>query len=97
VEERLASRPQLGGLLPDQVEDDGEIVDAERPERVLVLADLAEVLAIAVDVEDLTELSGVDQALQLLDGGVVQQEVTGEENEITFLGQCDELVRLGAA
>ena len=39
--------------------------DAEAPERVLVLADLAQVLPVAVHVEDLAELAGVDQLLQL--------------------------------
>ena len=45
------------------------IVDAERPERVLVLADLPEVLPVAVDVEDVAELAGLDQLLELRTAG----------------------------
>ena len=57
------------GLLVEQVEDHRQVVDAERPERVLVRADNPEVLAVPVDAQDLAELAARDQLLQLLDGG----------------------------
>src|SRR5262245_25055343 len=43
-EEVSAERDRLVGLLVQQVQDHGQVVDAERPERVLVLADDSEVL-----------------------------------------------------
>ena len=90
-------RPRLGRLLVDQVEDHREVVDAERPERVLVLADLAEVLAVAVDAEHVAELARVDELLQLADARVVEQQVAGHQHEVALLGERDELVHLGAA
>ena len=74
-------RDRLRRLLVEQVEDDGEVVHAERPERVLVLADLAEVLAVAVDAEHLAELARVDQLLELLHARVVEQEMARHEHE----------------
>ena len=91
---RLAAGPDLGRLLTDQVEDHGQVVDAERPERVLVLADLSEVLTVPVQVEDVAQLAALDQLLQLHDRGVVEQEVSREEDEAALLGERDELVRL---
>ena len=41
----------------------------------------AEVLAVAVDAEDVSELAGVDELLQLHDGRVVEQEVARHERE----------------
>ena len=41
-------------------------MDAERPERVLVRPDDAEVLAVAVDVEHVAQLARVDELLELL-------------------------------
>ena len=60
-------------LLADQVEDHGKVVHAERPQRVLVLADHTEVLPVAVDAQHVAELAGVDQRLQLVHAGVVEQ------------------------
>src|SRR6185312_1518902 len=42
-------RDRLARLLAEEPEDHGEVVDAERPERVLVRADHAEVLTVPVD------------------------------------------------
>jgi len=44
-------------------------VHAERPERVLVLPDDAEVLAVAVDAEDLAEVAVVDHRFTFLHAG----------------------------
>jgi hypothetical protein len=59
----------LARLLADEVEDHREVVHAERPERVLVLADLAEVLPVAVDAEHVAERRRVDELLQLAHAG----------------------------
>src|SRR4029453_17044426 len=71
VEEVAAVRDRLRRLLLEQVEDDGEVVHAERPQRVLVLADLAEVLAVAIHAEHVSELALLDQLLELADARVV--------------------------
>ena len=94
VEEGVAVGRRLDDLLLDQVLDHGEVVDAERPERVFVLADLAEVLAVAVDDEHVAELPVVDQLLQLLDGWVIEQEMAGHEDEPAILGEADQLLHL---
>ena len=60
---------RLGRLLLEQPEDDREVVDAERPQRVLVGADHAEVLTIAVDAGDLAELARVDGSFTLRSPG----------------------------
>ena len=59
-------------------------------------ADAAEILSVSIDAEDVAEFAGVDQLLELLDAGVVEQQVAGHEDEVTFLREPDELVDLGA-
>ena len=59
-----------------------------------MLSNDPEVLAIAVDHQDLTELAGVDELLQLEDAGVVEEEMAGHEDEVAPLGDRDELVDL---
>ena len=91
------SRPcatALVGLLVEQVEDHREVVHAERPERVLVRADDAEVLAVAVHAEHLAELARVDELLQLPHARVVEQEVARHEHEVAVGRDRDELVDL---
>src|SRR5581483_1063089 len=88
---------RLGRLLVEQVEDDRQVVHAERPERVLVRADDAEVLPVAVDAEHLAELAGIDQLLQLAHAGVVEQQVAGHQDEVPLGREIDELVDLGRA
>src|SRR3990172_11050608 len=70
---------------------------AKAPEGVLVRADLAEVLAVPVDIEDIAELARVHELLELHDAGVVEQEVPRHECEPLLLGEGDELLRLGRA
>ena len=72
-------------------------MDAERPERVLVLADDPEVLPVAVDAEDVAERAGADQLLQLLDTGVVEEQVTRHADEVALLREADEIIHLLAA
>src|SRR4051794_4338400 len=54
---RLAAGAELVGLLPGQVEDHGDVMRPERPERVLVGAQLPEVEPVRVDVVDVAELA----------------------------------------
>ena len=61
----LAARLDLVGLLAGEPQQHRDVVRAERPQRVLVGAQLAEVQAVAVDVEDAAELAAVDQLLEL--------------------------------
>src|SRR5262249_55432145 len=96
VEERLAARQELARLLADQVQDDREVVDAEGPKRVFVLADLAEVLPVAIQVQHFAELAGVDDLLQPAYTWVVEQQVSGEQHQIALLGVRDQLVGLDA-
>src|SRR5581483_9604490 len=85
------------GVLVEQVEDHAQVVDAERPQCVLVRAHDPEVLAVSVDAEDLAELSGSDELLQLLHAGVVEQQVARHQHPVAGRGQPDELVHLRRA
>src|SRR5579871_4929955 len=85
------------GILVEQVEDHRQVVHPERPEGVLVRADDAEVHALAVDAQDVAELAGVDQLLQLQDGGVVEEEVAGHQHAVALLCEPHELVHLDRA
>ncbi len=96
-EEVAAVGDRVLRLLVEQVQDHGQVVDAERPERVLVRADDAEVLAVAVHAEHLAELARVDQLLQLLDAGVVEEQVAGHQHPVDLVGERDQLVHLGGA
>ena len=89
-----AVRDRLARLLPEEPEDHGQVVDAERPEGVLVGADHAEVLPVAVDAGHLAELARVDELLHLAEARVVEQQVAGHEDEVAGLGQRDELLHL---
>ena len=53
----LAARLDLVRLLAGEPQQHGHVVRAERPQRVLVGAQLAEVQPVAVDVEDAAELA----------------------------------------
>ncbi len=82
------------GSSPIEVEHHGEVVDAERPQSVLVLAELAEVLAVPVEVEHVAELPGLDQLLELRHRRVIEQQVSREEDEAALLRERDKLVGL---
>ena len=71
----LADGTGLDGLLVRQSQHDRYVVCAERPQRVLVRPQLAEVEAVGVDVVDLAELTRVGDLLQLLNAGVVFEQV----------------------
>ncbi len=84
------------GSSSSRIEDHREVVDAERPEGVLVRPDPPEVLPVAVDAEHLAESARLDQLLQLLHARVIEQEVARHENEVAFGGEGHELVDLAA-
>src|SRR3954463_16020729 len=90
----LAARVELVGLLVGQVEDDRDVVGAERPQRVLVRSQLPEVEPVRVDVVDVAELAGVGDLLQLLDARVVLEQVADHEHATRLLGRGDDTLRL---
>ena len=73
LDARLQEVAALGGrldrVLVEQEQDHGEVVDAERPERVLVRPDAPQVLAVAVDAEHVAERTGVDESLSFCTPG----------------------------
>ena len=81
LDEVLSVGDDLGRLLAEEPEDHREIVDAERPEGVLVRADHAEVLTVAVDAGNVPELTGIDELLHLAKAGVVEEQVAGHQHE----------------
>ena len=85
------------GVLVEEVEDHRQVVDAERPERVLVRADDPEVDAVAVDAEHVAELAGVDQLLQLQHARVVEQQVARHQHAVCARRERDQLVHLDRA
>src|SRR6266508_5001615 len=90
-EERVAVRSRFTRFLLDEMEQHREVMDTERPERVLVRPERAEVLTVAVDVENVAELPRIDDLLQPPDRGVVQQQVTGHQNAGPLFGEITEL------
>jgi hypothetical protein len=62
-------------------------VRCERPPRVLLAANHAEVEALRVDIEHVPELTVVDEALETLDGRMIEEQVTDHEDPATFLGK----------
>ena len=75
----LAAGLGLDRPLADEVEQHGDVVRAEAPERVLVGAHLAEVLAVAVEVVDVAELARVDQRRARAERRVEEQQVPDHE------------------
>ena len=91
----LAAGRHLDRVGVDQVQDDRDVVHAERPEHVLVRADLAQVHAVAVHVAHVAQLAGVDQLAQLLDAGMEAQQVADHQHEAAARDEVAQLVRLG--
>ena len=89
-----AERHGFRRVLVEEVEDHREVVDPERPERVLVLADHAEVLPVSVDHQDVAERAFVDELLELLYAGVIEQQVAGHQDDAALFCDRDELVDL---
>ena len=97
LDEVLAVGDDLRRLLAEEPEDHGEVVDAERPERVLVRADHAEVLAVAVDAGNVAELARVDELLHLAQARVVEQQVARHQDAVVRARERHELLHLLAA
>ena len=76
---RLAEGVALDRLLLGQAQHHRDVVRAERPERVLVGAQLAEVQPVAVDVVDVAELARVHELLQPHEPGVVLEQVADHQ------------------
>ena len=89
----LATRLDLVRLLAGQAQQDRHVVRAERPQGILVRAELAEVEPVAVDVEDPAEVAVVDQLLELDDAGVVLEQVADHERPPRRRGGADDGLR----
>ncbi len=92
----MTRRARRARRLPvDEVQEDGDVVRAEAPERVLVRSCLAEVEAVAVDVVDLAELTRVGELLELADAGVVLEQVSNHQRAIGAFGGRDHALCVG--
>src|SRR5215211_235911 len=76
----LADGGPVVGLLAREHEDHREVVGAEGPERVLVLAMLAEVEAVRVDVAQRAQFAGAHQRGQPFDARVVLEQMAHHEH-----------------
>ena len=85
----LTARLDLVRLLLGQVQHDGDVVGAERPQRVLVGAQLPEVQAVGVDVVDVAELTVGGDPLEHRDARVVLEQVTDHEDPVRRGGRGD--------
>src|SRR4029079_16337643 len=61
---------------------------------VLVRADHAEVLTVAVDAGDLAQLTCVDELLHPPETRVVEEQMTGHQHEVPLLREGDQLLHL---
>ena len=95
AEVALAPRRHLDRPSAEQVQHDRDVVHAQAPERVFVLADHAQVLAVAVHVQHVAELARFDQLTQLDHGRVEPQQVADHHDPRPLGGQCLQLPRLG--
>ena len=85
----LPARLGQRGVLAGEVQDHRDVVGAERPQRVLVAAQLAEVQALRVDVVDVAELAGVGDRLEHVHAGVVDEQVPDHQDPVVVLGGLD--------
>ena len=85
----LAAGGELERLLVGQVQHDRDVVRAERPERVLVGAQLPEVEPVGVDVVDVAELAGGRDLLELGHARVVLEQVADHQGPARPLGGGD--------
>jgi hypothetical protein len=70
-------------------------VRSQRPERVLVRAQLAQIQAVAVDVVDVAELARVGDLLELDDSRVVLEEVPDHQDLAGRFGSGHDLLGVG--
>jgi hypothetical protein len=78
----LPDRAALVGLLPREAQDHRHVVGAERPERVLVGAQHAQVEPVGVDVAHVAQLAAVHELLERLDARVVLEQVADHQHAI---------------
>ena len=90
----LADGVALEGLLAGKPQNHRHVVRAERPERVLVLAVLAEVQPVRVDVVHVAELAGARQLAELLDARVILEQVADHQDAVGCPRGLDEGLRL---
>src|SRR5690606_34811744 len=74
-----------------QVVDDGDVVGSQVPHRVGLQLEDAEVRSHRIDVEDVAEVTVVDEPLQLAHGGGVEVCVAGHELYAAAVRQRREL------
>ena len=79
------------GNSPTRSQDHRYVVRAEAPEGVLVLPDLAQVHALRVEVADRTQLASLQELAQLVDRGMVDEEVADHEREPAAIGELDQV------
>src|SRR4051795_6957033 len=91
----LAARVELGGLLVGEVQEDRDVVGAERPQRVLVRPQLPEVEPVRVDVVDVAELAGVGDLLELRDARVVLEQVADHQRPAALRRRGDRPLGVG--
>ena len=95
AEVALAPRRHLDRASAEQVQHHRDVVHAQAPERVFVLADHAQVLAVAVHVQHVAELARFDQLTQLDHGRVEPQQVADHHDPRPLGGQGLQLPGLG--
>jgi hypothetical protein len=96
-QESVALCAHFARLFLEEVQQDRQVVDAERPERVLVRPECPEVLTVAVDVENVAQLARVDDLLQPLHGGVIKQQMTRHQHSAALFREVAQLLQLGGA
>ncbi len=74
--------------LAQQVQNDRNVVRSQAPHHVLVLADLAQVAPLGIQVIDLAQLTTVHQFLEVRDGRVIQEQMPHHEHQIALMGQA---------
>ena len=79
--------PAEVGVGAEPVVHDRDVVSGEVPRRVHVEADRAKVRPHHRDIEDPTEVSGVDDLLHALNAGVVHEDVSDHKNARALVGQ----------
>ena len=91
----LAPRLDLVGRLAGERQQHGNVVRAQAPQRVLLLAQYAEVEPIGVDVADLAELARVGDLLQPQHARVVLEQVADHQHALGGARRLDGTLGVG--
>ena len=78
----LAARADLDRRVAEQEHERRHVVHAERPERVLVASELAEVEAVGVGVQHVAELADLDHVAHAQHGRVVLEQVPDHQPQV---------------